>query len=65
MYSYTRHTQTWTLKAIIANVILLYYSELIDRECIDVTIQLQALVKDSKLIVPEAVSKVTSHSLPH
>ncbi|XP_025083076.1 dnaJ homolog subfamily C member 11-like isoform X2 [Pomacea canaliculata] len=31
--------------------------ELIDRECIDVTIQLQALVKDSKLIVPEAVSK--------
>nr|KAG5695333.1 hypothetical protein BaRGS_006557 [Batillaria attramentaria] len=31
--------------------------ELIDRECIDVTVQLQSLVKDSKLIVPEAVSK--------
>ena len=38
-------------------------SELIDRECIDVTVQLQSLVKDSKLIVPDAVSKVTL-SLP-
>ncbi|XP_076451687.1 dnaJ homolog subfamily C member 11-like isoform X3 [Babylonia areolata] len=31
--------------------------ELIDKECIDVTIQLQSQVKDSKLIVPDAVSK--------
>ncbi|KAL8587316.1 hypothetical protein ACOMHN_045563 [Nucella lapillus] len=31
--------------------------ELIDKECIDVTVQLQSLVKDSKLIVPEAASK--------
>ncbi|XP_041377966.1 dnaJ homolog subfamily C member 11-like [Gigantopelta aegis] len=31
--------------------------ELIDKECIDVTVQLQALVKDSKLILPENTSK--------
>ncbi|KAK7093992.1 dnaJ homolog subfamily C member 11-like isoform X2 [Littorina saxatilis] len=31
--------------------------ELMDGECIDVLVQLQALIKDSKLIVPETVSK--------
>jgi hypothetical protein len=30
-------------------------------DCIDVTVQLQALVKDSKLIVPETNSKVPAH----
>ena len=32
--------------------------DLEERECIDVTVPLQALVKDSKLISPEKNSKV-------
>lgn len=31
-----------------------------DSQCIDVTVQIQALVKDSKLIIPDTVSKVSS-----
>ena len=35
-----------------------YCRDLEERECIDVTVPLQALVKDSKLISPEKNSKV-------
>ena len=36
----------------------IYFRDLVERQCIDVTIPLQALIKDSKLISPDKNSKV-------
>ena len=39
---------------------IVYCRDLIEKECIDVTIPLQALVKESKLISPEKNTKVST-----
>lgn len=45
------------VKALYGKIASTVDGELIEKDCIDVTVQLQSLVKESKLIVPEAMSK--------